>query len=377
LAAGYQVEEIEIMDNTRFAGPESTDRTRERFRCTRRAHGTRPRRHAGRGVAMLAVLAVLLTACGDAAETAAADETSPSAHATAEEASPSASPDPADTLFAYDADAPVEVVDVGTVEELGSEVRDVTYASPMGGDVPAYIAEPTEDPTDVGILMLHGIPEKRHAYLDPIARFACAGATAMVIDAPMNRDPDRPPYDPITFTEVDRDEQIQLIVDLRRAVDVLTQAGVERIGYDAVSYGAAIGAQLAGVEHRIDAFALLSADAGLADHFTNGDATLFPLSTRPEAEQQAWLEAMEPLSATHFVGDATAPLLFVSGRHDEVIPTAKAEALHQAAGENAEVRWYDTGHGLNPTAFIEHLAWLADQVGLDQQRVDECFADAF
>lgn len=368
------------MDNTHFAGPAATDRTHERFR-TRPAHGARPRRHAGRGVTILAALAVVLTACGDAAEPtaagAAADEASPSAHAAAEEASPSASPDPADTLFAYDADAPVEVTDVGTVDELGREVRDVTYASPMGGDVPAYIAEPTEDPTDVGILMLHGVPEKRHAYLDPIARFACAGATAMVIDAPMNRDPDRPPYEPITFTEVDRDEQIQLIVDLRRAVDVLMQAGVERIGYDAISYGAAIGAQLAGVEHRIDAFALLAADAGLADHFTNDGATLFPLSSRPEAEQQAWLEAMEPLSAIHFVGDATAPLLFVSGRNDEVIPSEKAEALHEAAGENAEVRWYDTGHELNPTAFIEHLAWLADQVGLDQQRVDECFADAF
>lgn len=327
----------------------------------------RPRRVVDT-IAVLAMLALLLTACG-AADTASPD--------TSVQTSPSASPDPANSLFAYDTNTPLDLTDVGTVEEQGRDIRDVTYASPHGGVVPAYIAEPTEDPTDVGILMLHGVPEKRHAYLDPIARFACAGATAIVIDAPMNRDPERPPYDPITFTDVDYDEQVQLMVDLRRAVDVLEAEGATTIGYDAISYGAAIGAGLAGIEDRIDAFALLSADAGLVDHFTNNGAPLFPLAGRPRAEQRAWIDTMEPLEATHFVGDATAPLLFVQGRNDEVIPVAKAEALFAAAGDGAEVRWYDAGHNLNPEAFQEHLDWLAEHVGLDQDRVDDCFANAF
>lgn len=329
---------------------------------TTQRHIGRRRRHARHLIGAVGTAALLLAGCGAAAETA-QPATTDAASADAQDA--------ADTLFAYDA-TPVEVTDVGTVEELGRDIRDVTYPSPLGGDVPAYIAEP-DDPSDVGILMLHGLPEKRHAYLDPIARFACAGATAMVIDGPMNRDPDRPPYEPITFTDVDRDEHIQMVVDLRRAIDVLEAAGAETIGYDAISYGAAIGASLAGVDDRIAAFALLSADAGLADHFTNDGATLFPLSSKPKDEQQAWLDAMEPLDATNYVGDATAPILFVQGRQDEVIPTAKAEALHAAAGDNAEVRWYDTGHNLNPDAFVEHLDWLAEQVGLDQDRVDECF----
>lgn len=328
----------------------------------------RSRRRPIRSVVVL-ILTGLLAACGAAAGT-------PSTPDAARESSPSPTANPAVDLFAYDADAPLDLTDVGTVEELGREIRDVTYASPEGGQVPAYIAEPTEDPSDVGIIMLPGLPEKRHAYLDPISRFACTGATAIVIDAPWARDDSRT-GDEITFTPQDRDEQIQLMIDLRRAVDVLEEHGVDRIGFDGMSYGAAMGALLAGIEERIDAFALLVPDGGLVAHFTHEGRPVFPLNTMSTDEVSAWLEAMEPIEPVHFVGDATAPILIASGRDDEVIPVEDAEALHEAAGGNAEVRWYDAGHGLNPTAMIEHLEWLADKVGLDQDRLATCFEGAF
>jgi cephalosporin-C deacetylase-like acetyl esterase len=313
------------------------------------------------------ILAVLLAACGAAAGTPADDIAA------------SASPDPADALFAYDPDAPLELTDVGTVEELGHTIRDVTYASPHGGKVTAYIAEPVEDPAGVGILMTPGMPEKRHQYTDPISRFACAGATAMVVDAPWARTDDRGGDTAMTFTPQDADEQVQLVVDLRRAVDILQDADAERIGFDAISYGAGVGAILAGVEDRIDAYALLSGGPGPVDFFIseNGNA-LYPLTSRSPEEQQVWIEAMEPVEPEHFVGHATAPILFVAGREDVQITPDEVEAMHAAAPDDAELRWYDAGHELNPQAFLEHLDWLADQVGLDQDRVDECFPpDAF
>lgn len=340
--------------------------TRSIQRRRRSRHG--PSAH--RGIAVLALLALMLAACGAAAETPSVE--------TAERSSPSASPDPADTLFAYDADAPLELTDVGTVEEVGREIRDVTYASPHGSEVSAYIAEPDE-PSGIGILMTPGMPEKRHQYRDPVARFACAGATAMVVDAPWARTDDRGGDTAMTFTPQDADEQVQLVVDLRRAVDILEDAGAERIGFDAISYGASIGALLAGVEDRIDAFALLSGGPGPVDFFASeaGNA-LYPLTSKSPAEQRSWIEAMEPVEPEHFIGDATGPVLFVAGREDVQITPDEVEAMHEAAPASAELWWYDAGHDLNPEAFVEHLDWLADQVGLDQDRVDECFpADAF
>lgn len=331
-----------------------TDTTTAHLRGRRRA----------RLIAPLATAAIMLVGCGAAAET---DD------ATATQGSPPPASEAAATdLFAYEQEA-VDVTDVGTVEEQGHEIRDVTYPSPHGGEVTAYIAEPDE-PSDVGILMTPGIPEKRHQYLDPISRFACAGATAMVVDAPWARTEDRGGDTAMTFTPQDHDEQVQLVVDLRRAVDVLTDAGAERIGFDAISYGAGVGALLAGVEDRIDAFALLSGGMGPVDRFVSKDGNaVYPLTSKSPAEQRTWVEAMEPIEPEHFIGDATAPILFVAGREDTIAEPHEVEAMHEAAPDTAELWWYDAGHELSREAFTEHLDWLAEQVGLDQDRVDECF----
>jgi len=323
----------------------------------------RPRdRRLARLVTPLATAAILLAGCGAAAGSGDGAGTQAS--------SPPASKAATD-LFAYEQEA-VDVTDVGTVEEQEREIRDVTYPSPHGGEVTAYIAEPDE-PSDVGILMTPGIPEKRHQYLDPISRFACAGATAMVVDAPWARDPDRVGQE-LTFTPKDAEEQVQLVVDLRRGVDILQDMGEEQIGFDAISYGAGIGALLAGVEDRIDAFALLSGGMGPVDRFVSKDGNaVYPLTSKSPAEQRTWVEAMEPIEPEHFIGDATAPILFVAGREDTIAEPHEVEAMHEAAPDTAELWWYDAGHELSPEAFTEHLDWLAEQVGLDQDRVDECF----
>lgn len=352
------------------AAVDSTRRTTRRTRRTtdRCAAGRQP--HARRAIALLAALALLLAGCGATARTPSTDA--------AEAPSPTPSPDPADAFFAYDADTPPEVTDVGTVEDNGQEIRDVTFPSPLGGDVPAYIAEPTDDPAGVGILMAPGIPEKRHSYTDPISRFACAGATAMVVDAVWARDDSRTGDTAFTFTPQDVDEQIQTVVDLRRAVDVLEYMGAERIGFDAISYGAGLGAILAGVEDRVDAFALLSGGTGPVHRFVSeqGNA-VYPLTSKSPAEQQAWIDAMQPIEPEQFIGAGSAPILFVAGREDAINTSDEIEMMHEAAGDRAEVRWYDADHDLNATAFMEHLDWLAGQIGLDQDRLAACFAGAF
>ncbi len=277
-------------------------------------------------------------------------------------------------LFDYEPDGPVEVTDIGTLEFNGIQVRDVTFDSPLGGAVPAFIAEPTSDPANVGIVMVPGMPETRKAYLAPITEFACGGATAIVIDPPWTRDPERTVDSAITFTATDWDEQVQLVVDARRAVDLLEEMGMEAIGFDAISYGASIGAQLAAVEDRIDAFVLLAASPGVVARFTdNGNPVSMLAMSTDEAAAQDWLELMAPLEPVLFVGEATAPLLFVNGREDAIVTPEEAEAMHAAAGPDAEVRWYDSGHDLPAEAFSDQFRWIAEQLGLDPDRLAGCF----
>src|SRR5690606_34352441 len=134
--------------------------------------------------------------------------------------------------------------------------RPITYDSP-GGEVTGYIAYPPEGPSEVGIIAMHGLPETSAQMIElPLSVMACFGATAIAIDAPYVRAGRRGPRS-LTFTDTDRYEVIQLGVGLRRAVDVLESKGVERITYDGVSWSADIGTVLAGVEPRIDGFAMM------------------------------------------------------------------------------------------------------------------------
>jgi dienelactone hydrolase len=69
-----------------------------------------------------------------------------------------------------------------------------------------------------GVIVQHGLPDTKEGMLPAGIDLVRTGAVAVLIDAPFNRPQQgRVRSDPLTFTPKDRDEQIQLIVDLRRA----------------------------------------------------------------------------------------------------------------------------------------------------------------
>jgi dienelactone hydrolase len=143
--------------------------------------------------------------------------------------------------------------EVASRDEGGIVLHGLSYVSPKGGRVPAFLVEPDRRGTFPGLVILHGLEGDRSEFLDLAMRYSAVGMVVILIDAPLARPEasDRP--EPLTFTPRDRREQIQLIVDLRRAVDLLSQrpnVDPARIGYVGVSYGAAMGGLLAGIEHQ-------------------------------------------------------------------------------------------------------------------------------
>jgi dienelactone hydrolase len=139
-------------------------------------------------------------------------------------------------------------------------ISGLTYASPKGGRVPALLFVPSGGGPYAGLIVRHGLPSSKEDVAFDAEELARLGAVVIAIDAPFARRRGAP----IAFTRRDRTEQIQLIVDQRRAVDLLrARADVDedRIAYLGVSYSAAMGGLLAGVEHRIAAFVLMSGDS--------------------------------------------------------------------------------------------------------------------
>jgi uncharacterized protein len=184
-------------------------------------------------------------------------------------------------LFTYDDDAPLSIQVADSWQNGNQRVISLSYASPMGGRVPALIVVPPGQGPFAGLIVQHGLPGDRFAMLQVAEDFARLGAVVVAIDAPWARAKRL-----ITFTKRDRTEQIQLITDLRRAVDLLRSrddVDDDRIGYLGVSYGAAMGGLLAGVEDRIAAFVLNVGDGGLVTHFTGAEDAQGPLSQLPAA----------------------------------------------------------------------------------------------
>ena len=273
-------------------------------------------------------------------------------------------------MFGYDADAPLSVQTVDSWPHGNLRVSQISYASPRGGRVPALIVAPRGDGPFAGLIVQHGLPGEKFQMLQIAEDFARTGAVVIAIDAPWSRREELP-----DFTERDRADQIQLMVDLRRTVDLLhnrDDVDDRRIAYFGVSYGGAMGGLLAGIEDRLAAFVLDVGDGGLVSHFTGAEDAGGPLSQLSPARRKRWLNAMRPIEPIEWIGRADAPILFQSARNDELVPPADARKYQRAAREPKNVRWYDSGHMLPPEAACDAARWLEETIGVVGDRHPAC-----
>jgi fermentation-respiration switch protein FrsA (DUF1100 family) len=110
------------------------------------------------------------------------------------------------------------------------------------------------------------------------------------------------------------------------------------------SMGAIMGSVLAPVDERVASAALIVGGGNFG--------ALLAGSQLPQARRirdagitgdmlEGFANDFEPVN---FIRHFSGPLLFINGRNDDIVPPANAEALHNAAGENKSIIWYDGGH---------------------------------
>ncbi len=271
----------------------------------------------------------------------------------------------------------MDIQEVDSWHEGNATWYDITYTSPKGGRVPATLVVPDGRGPFAGIIVMHGMPSTRQDFFWLGKIYARCGAVVILVDAPFNRpeNASRPLIRGVslTFTEQDAEDQIQLIVDLRRAVDLLTarpDVDPDRIAYAGVSYGGAMGGLFAGVEDRLQAYALIVGDGGLVMHLTGPDdrdsyygSPFFLIS---EERQEVWLDAMWPIEPLHFVGRAEpAAMFFQNGIKDGALLPADALRYQEAGSEPKQIMWYDSGHGLvwQTQPLRDQVEWLQQYIG--------------
>ena len=190
------------------------------------------------------------------------------------------------------------------------------YASPSGGRVPACLVRPPDraKPPFPAVVWLHHGQGDRSTFLDEAVELADKGVLSLLIDSPENRpeNKSRPqrPFDAVQY----RAEKVQTLVDLMRGIDLLCQrADVdrERIGYVGHSLGSTLGGVLVGLEPRIKASVLMAGFAAETEVARSGH-TGYGAAFRAllgDADQQAYLAAIAPFDALHFLPLAAGPIL--------------------------------------------------------------------
>jgi dienelactone hydrolase len=281
------------------------------------------------------------------------------------------SPDVA-RLLEYDRAAPLDVKEVSAETRGGVTLHDLSYASPKGGRVTAYLVVPPGKGPFPAILFQHWGQGNRSSFVAEALLYARAGAVALLIDAPFSRP--HPSYRPSNFdpeSDSDRDALVQGIVDLRRGLDLLTSrpdVDPKRLAYVGLSYGANTGAALAAFDRRAKTYVLMGGPPSVTQMYREIDHPgLVRLRGRmPTQDFERYLARLAPFDPVNFIGRAApASLLLQFARHDWYVSEAAARRYEQAASSPKEVRWYDGGHEFNdPESLADRAAWLRKEIGI-------------
>jgi len=271
-------------------------------------------------------------------------------------------------VFSYDASKPLNVK-LGAPEEVGGvKVSEIAYDSPKIGRVPGYIVVPTGKGPFAGIVYMHWGQGNKSEWLAEGVAMAKRGALSVMIDAPYWR-PDVPPAKPGQAAESERDGYIQMVVDLRRAVDLLAARGdvdMKRIGYVGHSLGATWGGPLAAVEKRIKVLVLMGGLPALTNYDDDSFYAEVQRATTPRDQFEKYVAVMEPYNPEHFVAHTgPAKIYFQWATHDMYISKHSADQYYKAVGGPKEEHWYLTSHEFNDGQSLQdRREWLTKELGL-------------
>ena len=272
--------------------------------------------------------------------------------------------------FDYDKRASLELKTVGTEKRGEVTVYDITYASPKGGVVPAYLVVPNGKGKFAGVVWGHWYwanspMRNRKEFLDEAIAIAPAGVISILPDGPVARPGFVEDNTPLNVKQTV--DMVQAVVDMRRAFDVLLSrpdVDSKRLAYVGHSYHATIGAFLSGVDRRAKAYVLMA--GGLSDEvdLKSKEFEAYRQKVGPE-KVDAFVAEYKWLDQGKYVSHAAPAFVFMQFATQEKFLTPEHAKLYDPYVSKPKLMlFYDAPHALNAEARRDRVKFLMEQLKL-------------
>ncbi len=272
--------------------------------------------------------------------------------------------------FDYDKTASLEIKTIGIEKRGEVSVFDITYSSPKGGVVPAYLVVPKGKGPFAAVIWGHWYWQNspmrnRKQFLDEAVALARSGAVSLLTDGPVARPQhvqDRTP-----LNEQQATDMVQQVVDMRRGVDLLLarkDVDPKRIAFVGHSYNASVGAILSGVDRRFKAFVLMAGTmSDEVDLKTEGYQN-FRKQIGPE-KFDAFMTKHSYLDQGKYVSHAAPAVVFLQyATQEDFLTPERAREYEKVVSEPKRFKLYDAPHALNAAARRDRIAFLIEQLKL-------------
>jgi len=270
----------------------------------------------------------------------------------------------------YDAGAPLDIQEAGVERRGDVAIHDISYASPKGGRVPAYLVVPPGKGPFAAILWGHWYMPKspvmnRKEFLDEAVLMAHAGVVSLLPDGPIAR----PGHvdDPDPLSEKNVNELIQQIIDMRRGADLLLarkDVDATRLAYVGHSYDAEVGGFLSGLDKRFKAFVLMAGNLSDQVDMQSEEFKKFR-EEEGSAKFDAFTSKYAWLDPGKFVSQAApAFVLLQYGSQEKFLNPKRAREYAAGVTDPKELKIYDAPHSLNAEARADRVAFLIEQLKL-------------
>jgi dienelactone hydrolase len=272
--------------------------------------------------------------------------------------------------FDYDQKAPLGIKQIGIQHRATATVYDITFDSPQGGVVPAYLVVPKGRGPFAAVIWGHwywdnSSMRNRRQFLDEAIALASAGVVSLLTDGPVARPGHQEIKDPLD--ERNATEFFQQVMDMRRGVDVLLarrDVDPKRIAFVGHSYNAGVGALLSGLDRRFRCFVLM---AGLmSDEVTRQtkDFQEFRRKVGPE-KLDALIAKYAYLDQGKYVSHAAPAVVFMQyGSQEKFLNAERAIQYAAVVSEPKRFKLYDAPHALNAEARRDRIQFLIEQLKL-------------